>query len=307
MSSSKGGWGDEDEDVLPARQVLGPDEKGIKTVIEYKFNEKRQQVKVTTRFRVCTVHTRRAKAIAARRKLAKFGLSEGQEQGVVDPAFTQTEKAEIKIDNPAAEAQDNTQELLDQIAAGTFQVTSKWRGGEGEAPPAEGDGAGAASGTPGAWKAGGLRGGALSATGGKYVPPSMRGGGRGMSMDDNRDTATLRVTNISEDTSEQDLRELFSRFGHIQRIYLAKDKETFRSRGFAFITFHSRKEAAKAMEMLQGYGYDHLILKIEWAKPSTRDAGSESVMKHATGYGRKLAQDTTEKVSYSSSAKHNRT
>ena len=89
-----------------------------------------------------------------------------------------------------------------------------------------------------------------------------------MSMDDNRDTATLRVTNISEDTSEQDLRELFSRFGHIQRIYLAKDKETFRSRGFAFITFHSRKEAAKAMEMLQGYGYDHLILQIEFAKPS---------------------------------------
>ena len=144
MSSSKGGWGDEDEDVLPARQVLGPDEKGIKTVIEYKFNEKRQQVKVTTRFRVCTVQTRRAKAVAARRKLVKFGLAEGQEQGVVDPSFTQVEKADIKIDNPAAEAQDNTQELLDQIAAGTFQVSAKWRGADGETPSADSGEAGAA-------------------------------------------------------------------------------------------------------------------------------------------------------------------
>ena len=101
---------------------------------------------------------------------------------------TQVEKADIKIDNPAAEAQDNTQELLDQIAAGTFQVSAKWRGADGETPSADSGEAGAA---PSAWKAGGLRGGALSATGGKYVPPSMRGGGRGMSMDDNRDTGTL--------------------------------------------------------------------------------------------------------------------
>jgi RNA recognition motif-containing protein len=36
------------------------------------------------------------------------------------------------------------------------------------------------------------------------------------------DTATLRVTNLSEDTSEMDLAELFRPFGHTQRIYLAK-------------------------------------------------------------------------------------
>ena len=72
------------------------------------------------------------------------------------------------------------------------------------------------------------------------------------------------------------------------------------------MSFNHRADAQRAMDRLNGYGYDHLILKIEWAKPSTRDAGSESVMKHATGYGRKLAQDTTEKVSYSSSSKHNR-
>ena len=86
-----------------------------------------------------------------------------------------------------------------------------------------------------------------------------------IARDVRRDTATLRVTNISDRTSEQDLRELFARFGRIQRIYLAKDKKTFRSRGFAFVTFHSREDAAHAMDTLQGHG-----LKIEWAKPLRR-------------------------------------
>ena len=37
---------------------------------------------------------------------------------------------------------------------------------------------------------------------------------------------TLRVSNISEDTKEADLQELFEPFGSIYRIYLAKDKDT---------------------------------------------------------------------------------
>ena len=41
---------------------------------------------------------------------------------------------------------------------------------------------------------------------------------------------TLRVSNISEDTKEADLQELFEPFGSIYRIYLAKDKETMQSR-----------------------------------------------------------------------------
>lgn len=40
------------------------------------------------------------------------------------------------------------------------------------------------------------------------------------------DNATIRVTNLSEDTREEDLQELFRPFGGISRIYLAKDKNT---------------------------------------------------------------------------------
>ena len=45
--------------------------------------------------------------------------------------------------------------------------------------------------------------------------------------------------------------------------------------GFAFVSFVHRQDAERAMQALQGHGYDHLILKIEWAKPSAPkpDAG----------------------------------
>lgn len=51
-------------------------------------------------------------------------------------------------------------------------------------------------------------------------------------------------------------------------MYLAKDPETMQSRGFAFVSFLQKADAEAAMKALQGYGYDHLILKLEWAKPS---------------------------------------
>jgi translation initiation factor 3 subunit G len=82
-----------------------------------------------------------------------------------------------------------------------------------------------------------------------------------------RDTATLRVTNIPDEKSEEDLYELFGRFGVINRIYLAMNKKTFRSRGFAFVTFRSREDAAHAIDSLQGHDLDKLLLKIEWAMP----------------------------------------
>ena len=162
-----------------------------------------------------------------------------------------------------------------------------------------------------------VEGVAVGGVGGKYVPPSARAGAKGAGsgmgglaamanrlgdkpVQDNRDQNTIRVTNISEDTSEADLQELFQPFGRISRVYLAKDKETMQSRGFAFVSFVHREDAAKAMDKLQGYGYDHLILKLEWARPSApKNPGTEGTQ-FRSGYGKALAQDTKEKVSFAS-------
>lgn len=88
---------------------------------------------------------------------------------------------------------------------------------------------------------------------GSYVPPSMRygKGNEGESMKrPGRDDNSIRVTNLSEDTREQDLQELFSPFGSISRIYVAFDRETGLSRGFAFINFVNRYEFCSFLRTL---------------------------------------------------------
>lgn len=68
------------------------------------------------------------------------------------------------------------------------------------------------------------------------------------------DLPTLRVTNVSEDASEDDLRELFSRFGRVARVFIGKDRETGIGKGFAFVSFEEKAHAQKAMEKMHGFG-----------------------------------------------------
>lgn len=111
--------------------------------------------------------------------------------------------------------------------------------------------------------------------GGKYVPPSMRAGAenrRGETMygkGGNRDDLpTLRITNLSEETAEPDLWDLFGRFkntyGRIHRIFVGKDQETGLCKGFAFVSFEDKRDAERAMEKINGLPYDHLILACAW-------------------------------------------
>ena len=81
---------------------------------------------------------------------------------------------------------------------------------------------------------------AAGGTTGKYVPPSLRAGARtpgssGPGTPLSRDEyPTLRVTNVSEDTHEDDLRELFRVFGRVQRVFIGRDRETRASSKFFF-------------------------------------------------------------------------
>lgn len=113
----------------------------------------------------------------------------------------------------------------------------------------------------------GVTGGAVK---GAYVPPSLRAGGGdrpGHEMRRRNDENSVRVTNLSEDTREPDLLELFRTFGSVSRVYVAVDQKTGSSRGFGFVNFVQREDAEKAISKLNGYGYDNLILHVEWATP----------------------------------------
>jgi len=94
------------------------------------------------------------------------------------------------------------------------------------------------------------------------------GGDRDLMREKRDEQPTLRVTNLSEDVTEADVSELFKRFGHISRVFLARDRETGACKGFAFVSFTMREDAQRAQEAVDGRGYDNLILRVEWAKSS---------------------------------------
>lgn len=59
----------------------------------------------------------------------------------------------------------------------------------------------------------------------------------------------LYVGNLPFTMSESDLEQAFSQYGVIEEIKLVIDRETGRSRGFAFITFATQQDAEKALSM----------------------------------------------------------
>jgi cold-inducible RNA-binding protein len=86
----------------------------------------------------------------------------------------------------------------------------------------------------------------------------------------------LFVGNMSFQTSETDLQELFKPFGQVSRIHVAMDRETGRARGFAFVEMPNDEEAAKAIAGLDGKEVNGRNLKVNEARPKTPGGGPRS-------------------------------
>jgi translation initiation factor 3 subunit G len=291
---------------IPPTHKSRIDSKGIQIVTSYRANpaNSRQLLKTTTKVRVTTKTVREPKAVGLRRQWKRFG------QALLDDTKASVQsKEDVFLEDPNADTDLQDEDPTKAIAGNLNefwakqqrrQLERKYDVGE-EGAGAEGASGWTQVGVGGASAAGGV-------AGGKYVPPAARAGGlaslaAGSSFKPagrTDDLNTIRVTNISENTTEADLQDLFKPFGRISRVYLAKDKETLISRGFAFVSFVNKEDAAKAMEKLQGFGYDHLILKLEWARPNAPKDPATSGNEFRSGYGKALAQDTKAKVSYAS-------
>ena len=239
-----------------------------------------EQIKTTKKTRVHTATKKVTKAMLARKKWAKFGDAQRYKPG--DESMTAVSIEEIFLERARATPKSESEKSGDALAAmassgNTSLLVCRICGKKGDhwttkcpykdlasmntlglgdaKPPGEDDGPGGAS----------------SGKGG-YVPPSMRAGASGGqsmgdSMNRRRDENSVRVSNLSEDTREQDLQELFRPFGPVTRIYVAFNRETGESRGFAFVNFVNKDDANRAISKLDGYGYDNLILRVEWAAP----------------------------------------
>jgi cold-inducible RNA-binding protein len=84
---------------------------------------------------------------------------------------------------------------------------------------------------------------------------------------------SLFVGNMSFQTTESDLRELFAPFGQVTRVHMAMDRETGRARGFAFVEMPNDEEAAKAMAGLDGKELGGRNLKVNEARPKGEGGG----------------------------------
>ncbi|RWR86135.1 RNA recognition motif domain-containing protein [Cinnamomum micranthum f. kanehirae] len=280
-------WGELEEDdgedldyLLPPRMVIGPDENGVKKVIEYKFNEDGNKVKITTTSRARKLaQARLTKRALERRSWPKFGDASHED---VNSRLTVPSTEEIILERPRAPGSKAEEPKVagDPLAAlgkgGAVLMVCRTCGKKGDhwtskcpykdlASQAEGfmdKPSASETAAPAS---------ATTTTKGAYVPPGMRGGAErtGTEMRRRNDENSVRVTNLSEDTREPDLLELFRTFGAVSRVYVAVDQKTQVSRGFGFVNFVNKEDAERAINKLNGYGYDNLILRVEWATPRT--------------------------------------
>jgi len=271
------------------------DANGVKTVIEYKKDHKTaERIKVIKTVKVTTRVERVKKAVIDRRTWKKFGAAaevrdkkhmhstySTEFQGVGFQMEGVTYKPEpVNLDfTPKAKVQkkvvvDDEKKPVGSVVVcricgmtgdhWSMKCPNKEKIESGKMKPLEGATAQTTMGTS-----------AAAPKNQSYVPPSMRDkdGGRRTDLENIKtfrpdDQHALRVSNLSDDTREEDLQALFKPFGPLSRVYLAKDRITGKSRGFAFVNFCIKEDAAMAMSKLAGYGYDHLILQIEWSKPA---------------------------------------
>ena len=93
---------------------------------------------------------------------------------------------------------------------------------------------------------------------GKYVPKFRRDGAE--PIKENRNRNTINITNISDNATEEDIKDLFYSYGRIKRLYYNNIK------GFAYLTFNSLDSCEKAIEAVNGHPYDYLILSVKMAE-----------------------------------------
>ena len=77
----------------------------------------------------------------------------------------------------------------------------------------------------------------------------------------------LYVGNLSFDTTENDLQELFEQYGKVAEVGLVTDRTTARSRGFAFVTMGSTAEGQAAIDALEGKEFAGRTLTVNEARP----------------------------------------
>jgi len=261
-------WVDTMKEHHAADQLPPPTEKiegDTKIVTEYKFNEEGKKVKVTKTYQL--VKSEVTKGMMKRRQWRPFGKKQTEDEkkdatNTDDEIFMQfinqkdTEQAD---DDPWAKALEANKSLFKCRNCAGSHATAQCPLGTKPDDLAD--------------DMAGLNLSRLQTTTNKYVPRAQLMEERGrpaasMSMRLREDLNTVRVTNLPGEMQDSDITDLFGKLGRITRIFLARDKYTGVSRGYAFVSFETHMAAQAAVQTFNGFGYANLILKVELARPS---------------------------------------
>ena len=84
----------------------------------------------------------------------------------------------------------------------------------------------------------------------------------------------IYVGNLSNETTEDSLREAFEAFGQVESINIIKDRFSGESRGFGFVEMPSKQEAEKAIEEMNGKDLMGRAVNVNEARPKTNRGDS---------------------------------
>lgn len=95
----------------------------------------------------------------------------------------------------------------------------------------------------------------------------------------------LYVGNLSYSTTEDDLRTLFAQAGAVASVALIKDRDTGRSKGFAFVEMSTQAEAQKAISMFNTFKLGDRELTVNLARPREERSGGFGDRRGGGGFG----------------------
>ena len=77
----------------------------------------------------------------------------------------------------------------------------------------------------------------------------------------------LYVGNLSYDSTQEDIRTLFETYGAVNDVFIVKDRESGRPRGFAFVSMDTAESMQAAVDGLNGKEFMGRVLAINEARP----------------------------------------
>jgi len=95
----------------------------------------------------------------------------------------------------------------------------------------------------------------------------------------------LYVGNLSFNTNEDTLQDAFSQFGDVSEIKIVMDRETGRSRGFAFVSMADADAARKAIAQMDGAMVDGRSLRVNEAEERQQRGGGGGGGGGGRGFG----------------------